>query len=192
LHGEERIYGHQNGVSAVRAASEACAELGVKYLTLYAFSTENWARPQEEVNALMELLVETIRNEMSTLMENKIRLEAIGDTGSLPQKCYGELQEAIRETENNTGLVLILALNYSSRWELTEAMKKIGNEIRMNKLNPSEITEKTIPAYLNTRDIPDPELMIRHQWANSGLSKLFNCGKLRLCRAIFLHRWPLA
>jgi len=170
IHGEERIYGHQNGVSAVRAASEACAELGVKYLTLYAFSTENWARPQHEVNALMELLVETIRNEMSTLMENKIRLQAIGDIRSLPEKCYGELQEAIHETQNNSGLTLILALNYSSRWELTEAMKKMGADIKLGNLAPSEITEKKISSYLNTHDFPDPELMIR----TSGEQRLSN------------------
>lgn len=124
LHGEQRIFGHQNGVSAVRAASEACAELGVKFLTLYAFSTENWARPKHEVDALMELLVATIRNEMPTLMKNNIQLRAIGDIHSLPDKCQLELVEAIEETKTNTGLTLILALNYSARWELTEAMKK--------------------------------------------------------------------
>lgn len=170
LHGEKRIFGHQNGVSAVRATSEACAELGVKFLTLYAFSTENWARPKHEVDALMELLVATIRTEMSTLMENNIRLRAIGDISSLPDKCHEELLEAIHETRNNSGLTLILALNYSSRWELAEAMRRIGEEVRLGILAPSDITESVISSNLETRDYPDPELMIR----TSGEQRLSN------------------
>lgn len=170
LHGEKRIFGHQNGVSAVRAASEACAELGVKYLTLYAFSTENWARPQHEVDALMELLVATIRNEMGTLMENNIRLRAIGNIYSLPTKCHNELSEAIEETRKNDGLTLILALNYSSRWELTEAMKKMAFEVEHGKLNPADISENVIASFLETHEYPDPELMIR----TSGEQRLSN------------------
>lgn len=170
LHGEKRIFGHQNGVSAVRATSEACAELGVRFLTLYAFSTENWARPQHEVDALMELLVATIRNEMNTLMENNIRLRAIGDIASLPDKCHRELLEAMEETGKNSGLTLILALNYSSRWEITEAIRKIGEEVKSGHLAVSEIAESIVASYLETRDFPDPELMIR----TSGEQRLSN------------------
>lgn len=170
MHGENRIFGHQNGVSAVRATAEACAELGVKYLTLYAFSTENWARPQNEVDALMELLVATIRNEMHTLMENNIRLFAIGDIASLPAKCNQELVEAIEETKRNTGLSLILALNYSSRWELTEATRKIATASKSGRLNPADINEHIVAGSLQTADFPDPELMIR----TSGEQRLSN------------------
>ncbi|MBK9732119.1 MAG: isoprenyl transferase [Chitinophagaceae bacterium] len=170
LHGENRIFGHQNGVSAVRATSEACAELGVKYLTLYAFSTENWARPQYEVDALMELLVATIRNEMSTLMENNIRLRSIGDIASLPAKCHQELLEAMEETKNNSGLTLILALNYSSRWELTEAIRKIASAVKADQLDPRSINEAVVTGFLETAAFPDPELMIR----TSGEQRLSN------------------
>lgn len=170
LHGENRIFGHQHGVSAVRATSEACAEIGVKYLTLYAFSTENWARPQLEVDALMELLVGTIRNEMSTLMENNIRLLSIGNIASLPVKCHQELREAMQETKHNTGLTLILALNYSARWELAEAMRKIAVAVKSGDLQPSEISEAVIAGNLETAAFPDPELMIR----TSGEQRLSN------------------
>ena len=170
LHGENRIFGHQHGVSAVRATSEACAEIGVKYLTLYAFSTENWARPRLEVDALMELLVATIRNEMSTLMENNIRLLSIGNIASLPAKCHQELLEAMQETKQNTGLTLILALNYSARWELTEAMRKIAAAVKSGDLQPSEISESVIGGNLETAAFPDPELMIR----TSGEQRLSN------------------
>lgn len=170
LHGENRIFGHQSGVTAVRATSEACAELGVKFLTLYAFSTENWSRPQYEVDALMELLVATIRSEMSTLMENNIRLLAIGNIESLPVKCHQELLEAMQETKNNSGLTLILALNYSARWELSEAMRKIAIDIKAGKLEPSSIDENMITDYLQTANFPDPELMIR----TSGEQRLSN------------------
>lgn len=170
LHGEQRIFGHQNGVSAVRAASEACAELGVKFLTLYAFSTENWARPKHEVDALMELLVATIGNEIGTLMDNNIKLRAIGDLTSLPEKCQLELTEAIAETDKNTGLTLILALNYSARWEITEATRKIAEDIKTGLLSPSDISEDLISSYLETNGFPDPELMIR----TSGEQRLSN------------------
>lgn len=170
LHGEQRIFGHQNGVSAVRAASEACAELGVAFLTLYAFSTENWARPRQEVDALMELLVATIGNEMGTLMENNIKLHAIGNLSSLPEKCQQELSEAIDQTSKNTGLTLILALNYSARWELTEATRKIAVDVQKGSLAPEDISETIISSYLETSGFPDPELMIR----TSGEQRLSN------------------
>lgn len=159
--GEQRIFGHENGVKSVRESVEAAAELGIKYLTLYAFSTENWNRPQEEVIALMQLLVHTISAETKTLNENKIRLQAIGDLKSLPDDCYHELQEAIENTKNNTRTTLVLALSYSSRWEITNAVKQIAEQIENKKLRASEITEDIINANLNTADMPEPELMIR-------------------------------
>ena len=159
--GEMRIFGHKNGVSAVRAATEAAAKIGIGYLTLYAFSTENWNRPSEEVNALMELLVDSIKKEMPTLMKNNIRLQTIGNTSSLPLNCYNELMDAIKETEKNNGLTLILALSYSSKWELIEAVKKIASEVSANKVSTSEIDEELISKNLCTANFPDPELMIR-------------------------------
>ena len=159
--GEQRIFGHENGVKSVREAVEVAAELGIKYLTLYAFSTENWNRPQEEVIALMQLLVHTISAETKTLNENKIRLQAIGDLKSLPDDCLFELQEAIENTKNNTRTTLVLALSYSSRWEITNAVKQIAEQIENKKLKSSEITEETINANLCTAGIPEPELMIR-------------------------------
>ncbi|MDF2437590.1 MAG: pyrophosphate synthase [Bacteroidota bacterium] len=159
--GEQRIFGHENGVKSVRESVEAAAELGVKYLTLYAFSTENWNRPKEEVMALMQLLVHTISAETATLNKNNIRLQAIGDLKSLPSDCYNELQEAIDKTKTNTRTTLVLALSYSSRWEIINAMKEIAEKIQNNTLSPSEITEQTINAHLCTAEIPEPELMIR-------------------------------
>ncbi|HEY0031173.1 MAG TPA: isoprenyl transferase [Bacteroidia bacterium] len=159
--GAERIFGHENGVKSVRDTVEAAAELGVKYLTLYAFSTENWNRPKEEVIALMQLLVHTISAETKTLNENKIRLQAIGDLKSLPEDCYHELQEAIEKTKDNTRTTLVLALSYSSRWEITNALQKIAVEVESNKIDPLSITEETINAHLCTAGMPEPELMIR-------------------------------
>lgn len=159
--GEQRIFGHENGVKSVRDAVEVAAELGINYLTLYAFSTENWNRPQEEVIALMQLLVHTISAETKTLNENKIRLQAIGDLKSLPDDCYHELQEAIENTKNNTRTTLVLALSYSSRWEITNAMKQIAEKIERKELSASEITEEIINANLCTAGMPEPELMIR-------------------------------
>lgn len=168
--GEARTFGHRSAVSAVREATEGCAELGISYLTLYAFSTENWGRPKEEVDALMELMVDTIHGELETLMKNNIRLKTIGDTGQLPDSCYNELNEAIVQTRNNTGLTLIIALNYSSRREITEAMKKIANDVASGDINPDELNEKSISSYLETHEFPDPELMIR----TSGEQRLSN------------------
>lgn len=159
--GEHRVFGHQNGVTSVREVTEACAELGVKYLTLYAFSTENWNRPKEEVNALMSLLVKTINMELKTLMENGIRLKAIGDIESLPADCVNELNAAISKTANNTNTTLILALSYSSKWEIVNAIKNIAQKVKSNNLSVNEINESLIDQYLSTHDIPDPELMIR-------------------------------
>jgi undecaprenyl diphosphate synthase len=159
--GEKRIFGHQHGVSAVRNTAEACAELGIQYLTLYAFSTENWSRPQVEVDALMELLVKTISGEMKTLMDNNIRLRAIGDLTSLPASCHNELNKAMDTTAKNTGLNLVLALSYSSRWEITKAVKDIADEVKKGKLEPASINEQTVSNHLATAGFPDPELLIR-------------------------------
>ncbi len=161
LHGKPRVFGHKNGVKSVREVSEAAAELGVQYLTLYAFSTENWSRPALEISALMGLLVETIRNEVSTLNENNIKLEAIGDISKLPARSYKALLEGIEKTKNNTGLTLVLALNYSSRWELTTAMKRVAHEVKEGRLDPEQINEHLITSNLGTANYPDPELLIR-------------------------------
>ncbi|MFL5764539.1 MAG: isoprenyl transferase [Bacteroidia bacterium] len=160
-HGEQRIYGHENGVKSVRDTVEAAAELGVEYLTLYAFSTENWNRPKEEVIALMQLLVHTISAETKTLNENKIRLQAIGDLKSLPEDCYAELMEAIEKTKSNSRTTLVLALSYSSRWEITNAVKMIAEKVEQKQLSASEISEEVVNAHLTTASMPEPELMIR-------------------------------
>jgi undecaprenyl diphosphate synthase len=159
--GKERVYGHQHGVHAVREATEGAAEIGVKFLTLYAFSTENWNRPKSEVDALMELLVKTIHAETSTLNKNKVRLMAIGDLESLPPNCYKELMEAIDDTSQNDGLTLVLALSYSSRWEIVNATKKIAEQVKAGKLDINDINEEVFASYLTTKNIPDPELLIR-------------------------------
>lgn len=159
--GKSRIFGHYNGVTAVRETTEAAAELGVKFLTLYAFSTENWNRPRIEVNALMKLLVQTINKETKTLNKNNIRLLTIGDTDSLPKKCREELQEAIDKTAKNTRMSLVLALSYSSRWEITDAVKKIAQQVQKGKLDIKDINQDMFGKYLTTHAIPDPELLIR-------------------------------
>lgn len=156
-----RIFGHQNAITAVRETVETAAELGVQYLTLYAFSTENWARPAHEVMALMQLLVHTIRQETSTLLKNNIRLQAIGDTASLPASCQRELAESIALTSAGTRMTLVLALSYSGRWDLTQAARRLSEEVATGKVKPAEITEHTLAAYLATSGIPDPELLIR-------------------------------
>jgi len=159
--GKIRMFGHRNGVIAVKETVEMAAELGIQYLTLYAFSTENWKRPKIEINALMELLVSTIHKETKTLNENNIRLSAIGDIESLPSSCRRELKEAIELTKNNTRMTLVLALSYSSRWELTRAMQAIAEKVSRKELKPEDISEETIQNHLNTSGIPDPELLIR-------------------------------
>ncbi|MDC0249503.1 isoprenyl transferase [Flavobacteriales bacterium] len=155
--GKLRIFGHQNGVRAVRDTVEAAAEIGIKFLTLYAFSTENWSRPNSEVNALMTLLVSAINKEKTTLMENNIKLSTIGDTKSLPYKAQKELKEAIEGTKKNTQMTLILALSYSGRWEILNATR---NLIKDNII-PKNLDEELFQQYLTTKSVPDPELLIR-------------------------------
>ena len=159
--GKHRVFGHQNGVIAVRDTVEGAVELGIKYLTLYAFSTENWNRPKLEVMALMELLVSTISKETRTLMDNGVRLNAIGNLSSLPEKCRKQLLEAIRKTSLNANCTLTLALSYSSRWEITDAAKRLAVKVRDGELEAEEITEEIFGTHLKTAGIPDPELMIR-------------------------------
>lgn len=159
--GYDRIFGHQNGVSSVREVTEAAAEIGIKYLTLYAFSTENWGRPQQEVDALMELLIDTIEKETPTLNKNNVSLKAIGDMSRLPKPAAAKLQRCIDETAVNNGLKLVLALSYSSRWEITNAMKKISNLVCQGVLKTEDINDELITEYLTTNTIPDPDLLIR-------------------------------
>ncbi len=168
--GKLRTFGHQHGVAAVRDTVEASAELGIEVLTLYAFSTENWSRPQFEIDALMHLLVTTISKETPTLMENNIRLITIGDRSSLPSGVSKKLQKSIDATANNTRMTLVLALSYSSRWELTTAMKEIAEEVKNGTLAPADVTEKVIESHLCTKGLPDPELMIR----TSGETRISN------------------
>lgn len=159
--GEDRIHGHHQGVISVREVVEGCGEIGVRYLTLYAFSTENWNRPKAEVDALMELLVSTIRKEVDALKKNNVKLQVIGDVGSLPEICQQELQEGMDITAESTGLNLILALSYSSRWEITRAVKKIADEVKAGSILPENIDADLINQHLCTGKYPDPELMIR-------------------------------
>ncbi|MBK7603592.1 MAG: isoprenyl transferase [Saprospiraceae bacterium] len=160
-HGKARVFGHTNGVNSVRQVSEAAAELGIKYLTLYAFSTENWNRPKFEVEALMLLLVDTINKEIATMMKNNISLKAIGNLDGLPSASRKALEKGIEETSNNTGLSMVLALNYSGREEITTMVKKIAIAVKEEKLQLSEINDNLISTSLYTHDIPDPELLIR-------------------------------
>jgi len=159
--GSERVFGHQHGVTAVREVTEAAAELGMKYLTLYAFSTENWNRPRNEVDALMSLLVSTITAETKTLMDNNVKLKSIGCKENLPPSVQEELATCMEKTRNNDGLTLVLALSYSSRWEIIEAVKKVANNAREGKIDPFVIDANLFSQYLETRDFPDPELLIR-------------------------------
>jgi undecaprenyl diphosphate synthase len=156
-----RIFGHRHAIKAVREATEGCAELGVQYLTLYAFSTENWGRPKEEVMALMELLVHTIREETPTLEKNEIRLEALGDISGLPERCQKELNATIEKTKNNKRMVLTLALNYSGRWEITEAANRLKKKIEAGEALPVNLTEEDFASLLPSYPMPDPELLIR-------------------------------
>jgi len=159
--GNDRLFGHLHGVESVRDVVEAAAELGVEYLTLYTFSTENWDRPAYEVNGLMELLVDTIKKEVPTLNKNNIRLHVIGNVNMLPFHAQGQLAEALKETEQNTGLKLIMALSYSSRTELVEAIKNIATDVACGKLEKENINSTTISNYLSTNNFPDPALLIR-------------------------------
>ncbi len=159
--GALRIFGHQNAVKSVRDVIEAGSELKISYITLYAFSTENWSRPKEEVNALMELLVSTLRSEVDELHKNNIRLATIGNIADLPAVCQQQLQESKDITANNTGLTLVLALSYSGRWEIIEAIKKISEQVQKGNLLTENINEEIVSSYLTTKNIPDPELLIR-------------------------------
>ena len=159
--GEDRLFGHYQGVESVRDIVEGAAELGIQYLTLYAFSTENWDRPADEVSGLMELLVTTIRKEVSTLNKNNIRLHVIGDLNMLPEHARNELQEGLDMTAANTGLNLVMALSYSGRWELLEAVRNIAKAVKSGELDPAEIDEQTLQNNLSTHAFPDPEFMIR-------------------------------
>lgn len=159
--GNKRIFGHKNGVKAVKETVEAAGEIGIKYLTLYAFSTENWNRPKVEVDALMSLFITAVKNETDNLMKNNVRMKAIGNLKSLPASVLENLNEIIDKTQNNTGLTLILALSYSSRQEITNAVKNIAEQISSGKITNKDITEKTISDHLYTNEFPDPELLIR-------------------------------
>lgn len=187
--GEDRLYGHYQGVESVRNIVEGCAELGIRYLTLYAFSTENWHRPETEVNGLMVLLANTIRQEVGTLNRNNIRLRIIGDIKMLPEYASSELQEAVELTAVNTGLTLIIALSYSSRWELLNAVNLIAADVKKGKLLPGAITEEVLRNYLTTNEFPDPELMIR----TSGEYRISNFLLYQLAYAELYFtdtRWP--
>jgi undecaprenyl diphosphate synthase len=159
--GQDRLFGHLNGVESVRDIVEGAAELGIGFLTLYAFSTENWDRPQDEVVGLMELLVDTIRKEVPTLNKNNIRLQVIGDLQRMPENARKELDEAILETGKNSGMTLVMALSYSSRWEIIHAIQNMAKDVQAGKIHAEGIDELLFSKYLNTADIPDPELMIR-------------------------------
>ena len=155
--GKMRIFGHQNGVKSVRDTVEGAAEIGIKYLTLYAFSKENWQRPKKEVNALMSLLISTIHKETNTLIKNNIRLQSIGEIKSLPNKCQEELISAMERTKQNNRTTLILALSYSGRWDIINAIKKLNQE----KININTLNEEKFSQYLSTKNVPNPELLIR-------------------------------
>ena len=187
--GKLRTFGHKNGVKSVREATEAAAQIGVKYLTLYAFSTENWNRPKMEIKALMELLVSTIAREVKTLNKNKIRLQTIGNTEDLPSKCQKELAQAIEETKDNDRMTLVLALSYSSRWEIADAVKQIISKVQSNEIKEDDINSDMISEHLTTKGIPDPELMIR----TSGEHRISNFLLWQLAYAEFYFTetlWP--
>ncbi len=187
--GQDRLYGHFHGVESVRNIVEGCAELGVGYLTLYAFSTENWDRPEYEVSGLMELLVDTIRKETETLNKNNIKLHVIGDMNMLPAYAQKELNESLEITSRNTGLNLVMALSYSSRWELVQAVKHIAGDVKAGKIDPDTISQETLQKYLTTSNFPDPELMIR----TSGEYRISNFLLYQLAYAELYFtnvRWP--
>ena len=188
-HGKNRIFGHTNGVSSVRETSEGCAELGVKYLTLYAFSTENWNRPVTEVSALMTLLLKTIKSELKTLLKNDIRLKVIGDMSKLPVGVAKELTDAMQNTVNNTRMDLILALNYSGKSEIVRAVKMISEKVAKGEIKPEDVTEDLVSNNLYTAGIPDPELLIR----TSGEKRVSNFMLWQLAYAEYFFTdvfWP--
>lgn len=158
---KDRLYGHIQGVDSVRRVVEVCSDLKIPYLTLYAFSTENWDRPTQEVNGLMELFVESLRKEIEALHKRNIQVHMIGDYDALPISAQQELQESIDITANNTGLNLIIAISYSARWEIVEAAKQIAFDVKKGKLTPEDITDNLFSQYLCTKNFPDPDLFIR-------------------------------
>jgi undecaprenyl diphosphate synthase len=168
--GLNRIFGHRNGVKAVKETVETCGQIGVKYLTLYAFSVENWSRPSDEIEALMSLLIDAVIRETPELHKNNVQLRTIGNLASFPENVVDNLNQAIEFTSKNTGLILTLALGYGSRWEITEAMRKIAIKVAVGELKPESITENVIEQYLTTKGMPDPELIIR----TSGEQRLSN------------------
>lgn len=159
--GAARIFGHRNAIEAVRQVIEGAGEIGIKYLTLYAFSTENWGRPKEEVDALMELLVNTLQKEIERLHKNQVRLKTIGDIGQLPKDCRENLWEAIESTKSNTGLTLLIALNYSGRREILKAVSELAMKVKVGALGVDKIDEQLFASFLDTKNVPDPELLIR-------------------------------
>jgi len=159
--GNIRLFGHKEGVESVRDITESCAQLGVNHLTLYAFSTENWNRPSDEVNGLMKLLVNSLKKEADRLHDNNIKLTSIGQIARLPNSCQNQLQEVIEQTKDNDRLELCLALSYSGRWDITEAVKKVAQDVADGKVSPDEVSDELIGSYLSTADIPDPDLIIR-------------------------------
>jgi len=160
-HGLQRMFGHKQGVKTVHEITTVAAQMGIQYLTLYAFSTENWNRPKEEVDALMNLLVETIKLETPTLMENNVRLLTIGDLSRLPDATRIKFEQCLEQTSKNTGLKLVLALSYSARWEIQHAMELAIKDAQAGKIQPSDVTEELVSGYLTTAGIPDPDLLIR-------------------------------
>ena len=168
--GLPRIAGHHEGVNSVRDIVEACGQLGVQYLTLYAFSTENWNRPEDEVSLLMRLLLKALRDERDRLHQNEVQLKAIGDIAALPQDVQDELLDAVEMMKQNTGLTLILALSYSGRWDIARALRRIVDDVRSGALNKEQVSEELISQYLSTKDFPDPDLMIR----TSGETRISN------------------
>lgn len=168
--GMPRVLGHRGGVQSVREVVEACGEIGIQYLTLYAFSTENWSRPASEVSALMTLLVSTIRQEIDRLDKNNVRLMAIGAISDLPKQSYEALTSAIQKTRHNTGLTLILAVNYSAKWEILNAVKGLAQQTLAGHIHPDDIDEHKFEEKLSTHGIPDPELLIR----TSGETRISN------------------
>jgi len=169
-HGKARVFGHRNGVTSVRETTEAAAELGVEYLTLYAFSTENWSRPKMEVGALMRLLVETLAKEINTLDKNDIRLQAIGDLSKLPERTREALLEGIENTKGNKRMTLVLALNYSGRWDIARAAQKLAQQVKDGIIAPEAVTQEALQGQLSTKGMPDPELLVR----TSGEARISN------------------
>lgn len=187
--GQHRVFGHSQGVKSVREVTEAAAELGIQYLTLFAFSTENWNRPHDEVSALMSLLISTLESETKTLMENNIRLKVMGNLDLLPVQVREGLDKAVKKTEANSRMTLVLALSYSARWEISNAARKIARDVQAGIINPSDVDEQLFARYLLTYDIPDPDMLIR----TSGEYRISNflLWQIAYAELYFIHKyWP--